>query len=711
MKLPWRKNNDTYDEGIGENDACQGMASAYDTKCDTTRCVSPVPLVTRDDYRVAYTGGASEAFGESGAVDHVTDHATNYTDNYYDGYCESDLPLDYRAESETLLLNRYVVSGEAGSGTFASVVIAWDTRIQRQVAIKCIPLEETEGLSAHGGSILVDDSSFDMSSVTGLEEARTAAMLSDPSIVSVYDFEVDNGMAYLILEYVDGLTLADLLARYPDEINADIVASVFKSISHALEVAHKRHVLHLDIKPGNVLIDQQGQVKVTDFGLARLATESGYGTAAGGTIGYMPPEQMTGQELDERCDQWALASLTYEMIAGKNPFVVESLTEAEDAIYDAELIIPSLCMEGLDEDIDDIMFCALDPDPTERYDSVKDFAEQLQPCLGSTRKGKNALKRLVGQSGAESELIDSEYDDDTEAFDYDDADDYSEEELEAELEPWHMSARMRLVCMRLWATAGVAVLGFLSINSVLGPQAWTSQPLAWGALVAFAVITAIFPHVGALVVGEAFGIALCAKGAPLPGILLMAATGAWWFYSARHSVEATNAGLSAVLFGAIGLAPLVPFVAGFLLSMRDAIISTLYALCLAVMLAGLGSASLIGWDALTFVFMPIDSSFTDVLIRVVSVPSTWIMILALVLAALASSLLCGFGKRVWCITGMLLAGALLIVGLICGSLIDTMGREFLTDPYLLAPVIGSTVLAVILVSVALPGRTMSDYEE
>ena len=138
---------------------------------------------------------------------------------------------------------------------------------------------------------------------------------------------------------------------------------------------------------------------MTDFGLARLATEAGYGTAAGGTIGYMPPEQMTQQELDERCDQWALASLTYEMIAGVNPFVVETLAEAEDAIYDAELVIPSLCMEGLDEDIDDIMFCALDPDPQERYDSVKDFAEQLQPCLGSTRKGKNALKRLVSAGG------------------------------------------------------------------------------------------------------------------------------------------------------------------------------------------------------------------------------------------------------------------------------------------------------------------------
>lgn len=706
MKLPWRKNKNTYDDGVDDFDAYQGMASAH----DETRAwdshgndlgVSAVPLVTRDDYRVTYTGAAENE------APHDLDYGSDY-DLVYASNSGPTLPDGVQAESETLLLNRYIVAGEAGSGAFASVVIAWDTRIQRKVAIKCIPLEGTEGLPAQGGSILVDNSSFDMSSVTGLEEARTAAMLSDSSIVSVYDFEVDKGMAYLILEYVDGLTLADLLAQYPDEINADIVASVFKSISHALEVAHKRHVLHLDIKPENVLIDHQGQVKVTDFGLARLATETGYGTAAGGTIGYMPPEQMTGQELDERCDQWALASLTYEMIAGKNPFIVDSLTEAEDAIYDAELVIPSLCMEGLDEDIDDIMFCALDPDPAERYDSVKDFAEQLQPCLGSTRKGRNALKRLVGQSDAEdSDFAETDLDDDTEAFEYDDACDYENEGRE----PWHTSPRMRSVCMRLWAVAGSVVLAFLCINSLLGPESWSSQPVSWGALLVCVLLSAVFPHVGALLVGEAFGVTLCACGDPLPGIFLMAATGAWWFYSARQSVEATNVGLSGALFGAIGLAPLVPFVAGFLLPARDALLSTLYAISVAVLLAGLGSASMFSWDAFTFASIPIDSSYGDVLLRVISQPSTWIMILACVLAALIGSLMCGLGKRVWCILGMIIAGALLIVGLICGSLIDTLGKEMLTNPILLAPVIGSTVLGEFLASVALPGRTFHDVEE
>lgn len=695
MKFPWQKKSEYFEEDIDERDAFQNMA------------------LPGDKTRTFYAESDGKYKGRAG-----------YDDSNADSYADLDVDFDTGMESEidpeSLLLDRYAVLGDAGQGAFGSVVIGWDTRIERRVAIKCMPLEDTAGvLATHRGSILVDNRPFDTSSIAGLEEARTAAKLSDASIVSIYDFEVAGDMAYLIMEYVDGITLADLLAKYPQEINSDIVAAVFKAVSHALEVAHKRHVLHLDIKPENVLIDHQGQVKVTDFGLARLATEAGYGTAAGGTIGYMPPEQMTQQELDERCDQWALASLTYEMIAGVNPFVVETLAEAEDAIYDAELVIPSLCMEGLDEDIDDIMFCALDPDPQERYDSVKDFAEQLQPCLGSTRKGKNALKRLVsaGDLTGSGEELSSQEDflDDADTLSAEDVSGrglpdsedglYERASYGSSQQPWRMSSRMRSVCMRIWAALSTGLLAFLGIHSVLGPESWGTQPVAWGILAACIGLTAALPSWGVLVVGEAFGVALCACGAPLPGIVFMVATGAWWFYSARFSVEASNAGMAGVIFGAIGLAPLVPFVAGFLLSVRDALIATLYAACVAVILAGLGSGSLFGWDAITFAPMPIDSSYSDVVLGLIAKPSIWIMILAWVLASVVSSLLCSTGRRVWCIVGMILAGVLLVSGLLAGSLLDTLGREFLTDPSALGPLIGSCALGVLLASVALPGRT------
>lgn len=686
MKLPWRKHRSEY-------------ADDYDYYEDT----DPYQDMARygDETRALSRRGRSDANSANGDQDY----------DFFQAATGYDTAAGYEAVSnanEDLLLDRYVVLDEAGSGAFGSVVLAWDTRIQRRVAIKCMPLEDNESLPSQGASILVDERPFDTSRVAGLDEARTAAMLSDASIVSVYDFEVSNNMAYLILEYVDGMALADLLAQYPDEINADIVAYVFKTVAHALTVAHKHHVLHLDIKPENVLIDRQGQVKVTDFGLARLATESGYGIATGGTIGYMPPEQMTGQELDERCDQWALASLTYEMISGGNPFIVDKLRDAEDAIYDAELVIPSLCMGGLDADIDDILFCALDPDPQERYDSVKDFAEQLQPCLGSTRKGKNALKRLVGTPEIEDDL-----DGTTEGFEYDeDHDGFIDDTREPFYsEPWYMSPRMRSFGLRAWAVAAVIILIVLGVNALIGVGAWLNQPIVWGVLLACVVVTAVLPHAGALIAGEGFGVVMCACGAPLPGIVLMAATVPWWFYCARFSVEGTDVGLASVIFGAVGLGPLTPFVAGFLLPVRDAIISTLYAALVAVLFAGLGSGSLLNWNMLAYIGTSVGSGFIDTLLQVITQPSTWITILAWVLASVVVSLLCGTGKKVWGVLGMLAAGALLIAGLIAGSLLDTLGEQLLADPMFLAPTLGALVIGTFLASVAIPARTQEDYFE
>lgn len=686
VKLPWRKHRSEY-------------ADDYDYYEDT----DPYQDMARygDETRALSRRGWSDANSVNGDQDY----------DFFQAAAGYDTAAGYEAVSnanEDLLLDRYVVLDEAGSGAFGSVVLAWDTRIQRRVAIKCMPLEDNESLPSQGASILVDERPFDTSRVAGLDEARTAAMLSDASIVSVYDFEVSNNMAYLILEYVDGMALADLLAQYPDEINADIVAYVFKTVAHALTVAHKHHVLHLDIKPENVLIDRQGQVKVTDFGLARLATESGYGIATGGTIGYMPPEQMTGQELDERCDQWALASLTYEMISGGNPFIVDKLRDAEDAIYDAELVIPSLCMDGLDADIDDILFCALDPDPQERYDSVKDFAEQLQPCLGSTRKGKNALKRLVGTPEIEDDL-----DGTTEGFEYDeDHDGFIDDTREPFYsEPWYMSPRMRSFGLRTWAVAAVIILIVLGVNALIGVGAWLNQPIAWGVLLACVVVTAVLPHAGALIAGEGFGVVMCACGAPLPGIVLMAATVPWWFYCARFSVEGTDVGLASVIFGAVGLGPLTPFVAGFLLPVRDAIISTLYAALVAVLFAGLGSGSLLNWNMLAYIGTSVGSGFIDTLLQVITQPSTWITILAWVLASVVVSLLCGTGKKVWGVLGMLAAGALLIAGLIAGSLLDTLGEQLLADPMFLAPTLGALAIGTFLASVAIPARTQEDYFE
>jgi len=162
-------------------------------------------------------------------------------------------------------------------------------------------------------------------------------------------------------------------------------------------VAHENQVLHLDIKPDNVLINRQGQVKVTDFGLATLSDAMGFGHANGGTIGYMPLEQMRQESLDARCDEWALASLTYEMISGKNPFTAPDLKRAEKVIEDAELVLPSICREDLDPEVDDVLFYALDPEREGRYENVKDFAEEMSRFLGNPARGHKELAVLIAK--------------------------------------------------------------------------------------------------------------------------------------------------------------------------------------------------------------------------------------------------------------------------------------------------------------------------
>lgn len=248
---------------------------------------------------------------------------------------------------------------------------------------------EQDGHSGEDGHITA------LAHIPGLDEARTAAKLSDPRIVAVYDFEVRGQVAYLIMEYIEGITLTELLADYADYLTIDMVTGVFDAVAGALEIAHDAGVLHLDIKPDNIIINKDGQAKMTDFGLATLADASGGGFAGGGTIGYMPLEQMRRESLDARTDEWSLAAVAYEMLTGSNPFRARTLAEAEDAIIDAELLLPSLCWPSLDSQLDDVIFYALDPNREERYANIEDFADEADKFLGDAAAGEEQLALVV----------------------------------------------------------------------------------------------------------------------------------------------------------------------------------------------------------------------------------------------------------------------------------------------------------------------------
>ena len=317
-----------------------------------------------------------------------------------------------RQQGAQLILDRYRVIKAAGSGGYATVLHAHDTKLGRDVAIKRIQLSESDMARARliamearmgselGTSVLApdpepfeDEDPFDH--IPGLQEARMVAKISDDNIVHVYECEFHENTAYIIMEYVEGKTLTQVLSEAGDSLTLDAVAAIFSSVAHALEVAHGSEILHLDIKPDNVMINQKGVVKVTDFGLATLVDATGHGTAGGGTIGYMPLEQMRQQPLDARTDQWSLAAMTYEMLSGSNPFFRDTLVEAEEAIEEAELVLPSLCWDDMDPGVDDVIFRALDLEPSDRYPSVAAFADQLMPFLGSPKHVNKELSNLA----------------------------------------------------------------------------------------------------------------------------------------------------------------------------------------------------------------------------------------------------------------------------------------------------------------------------
>lgn len=565
-----------------------------------------------------------------------------------------------------LILDRYAPLAEAGTGGFSTVQVAWDTRIQRKVAIKCIELEGVPAGAAGASSEptrILDEGSAPTRAlgdrdgysaavraylrVPGLDEARTAALLSDANIVAVYDFEVQGSTAYLIMEYVEGMTLTQLLEECGDRLTLDVVAAVFSSVAHALGIAHENQVLHLDIKPDNILIDRKGQVKVTDFGIAKLAGAGGFGSAGGGTIGYMPLEQMRGELLDVRCDEWALASVAYEMLTGENPFLADDLAHAEAAIEDAELVLPSLCWDDLDDQIDDVLFYALDPDREERYDTVADFAEEMEKFLGDPKRGRRELAQLVGAARSDGEGADAD---------------------EPEPEPARAADRAplaervgalpRAIAGRAVALAGSALVAGLGLTNLPGASG-TDNPLFWGLLAIVAALGAALPHAGALAAYAVLSAALIAQGAPAAGCLLVAAAGAWWWFVGREGTAQANCALAGPLAGALGAAALAPLAAGAALRPVQALASGALSAFAALVLAALGSGSLFGWDA----FATWDFSGADIqgnLVGLVVDPGTWAVVAGWVASAGLLSVLCLRRSRALLIVGVAAAAAVLV---------------------------------------------------
>jgi serine/threonine-protein kinase len=263
---------------------------------------------------------------------------------------------------------RYRIIRKLGAGGMANVYLAEDQELGRQVAIK----------------ILDDRHAADDSFIERFRrEAKNAAGLSHPNIVSIYDRGEAEGTYYIAMEYLSGRSLKELIVgRGPTPIR--IAIDYTRQILAALGFAHRHGIVHRDIKPHNVVVDADGRVKVTDFGIARSGASQM--TEAGSIIGtaqYLSPEQARGSPVDQRSDVYSVGIVLYEMLTGKVPFTGETPLEIAMKHLSEVPVPPSELREDVPEDLDLIALRALAKDPEDRYQT----AEEMDADLGRVARG------------------------------------------------------------------------------------------------------------------------------------------------------------------------------------------------------------------------------------------------------------------------------------------------------------------------------------
>ena len=208
-------------------------------------------------------------------------------------------------------IGRYRILGRLGKGAMGVVYSAHDGLMERSVAIKVMMTD------------LEDDPE---TSARFYREARSAGQLAHPNIITIYDMGEDNGRPFIVMELLEGETLNKYLER-PDAADVESRMDLMLQICRGLHAAHSRGIFHRDVKPGNLLVRPNGELKIVDFGIARLASSSM--TASGllvGTPDYMSPEQARGHEIDQRSDIFSAGAVFYYMLTGRKPFAASGLT-------------------------------------------------------------------------------------------------------------------------------------------------------------------------------------------------------------------------------------------------------------------------------------------------------------------------------------------------------------------------------------------------
>ncbi|MFY9714884.1 MAG: Stk1 family PASTA domain-containing Ser/Thr kinase [Microbacterium sp.] len=262
-----------------------------------------------------------------------------------------------------LVDGRYRVRARIARGGMATVYVATDLRLERRIALKV--------MHAH----LSDDSAFQSRFI---QEARAAARLADPHVVNVFDQGQDGELAYLVMEYLPGITLRELM-REQRRLTIPQTITIMDAILAGLSAAHRAGIVHRDVKPENVLLAEDGRIKIGDFGLARATTAN---TATGaqllGTIAYLAPELVTRGTADARSDIYALGIMLYEMLTGEQPYKGEQPMQIAFQHATESVPRPSVRNPGVPEPLDELVLWATEKSPDERPDDAQEMLDRLR---------------------------------------------------------------------------------------------------------------------------------------------------------------------------------------------------------------------------------------------------------------------------------------------------------------------------------------------
>ncbi|MBR1821016.1 MAG: protein kinase [Clostridia bacterium] len=276
-----------------------------------------------------------------------------------------------------VISGRYVVQAVVGTGGMAVVYRAFDKKKNRIVAIKVLrPEYESDEEFVRRFS----------------REAEAASKVSHENIVNMLDVGIDGDMRYIVMEYVDGQTLKEMI-RQRGTIHPDTAIRMAIRILAAVDHAHRNGIVHRDIKPQNIMVDNQGQVKVADFGIARLkaaqttTTEEGSNGSVLGSVHYFSPEQAKGEVADEKSDLYSVGVVMYEMLTGRVPFDGETSVSVALKHVSEEPKSMRDHQEGISKALDEVVMRALCKDASKRYQSAAEMAADLRKTISHPQGG------------------------------------------------------------------------------------------------------------------------------------------------------------------------------------------------------------------------------------------------------------------------------------------------------------------------------------